>query len=70
MNIWTKHFSNYGVFFFFNTCSRSLVCKVGGTHHVEPKEALRSISSSVVVATDAVFCSRSSFAVSVFCWFT
>ena len=37
----------------FNTCSRSLVCKLGGALHVEPKKALRSISIFVVVATVA-----------------
>ena len=38
---------------FFNTCSRSVVCKVGGTLHVEPKKALISLSIFVVVATVA-----------------
>ena len=44
---WTWTCSNYD--FFSNTCSHSLVCKVGGTIHVEPKKALRSISIFVVV---------------------
>ena len=54
-------------FFFFNTCSRSLVCKEGGTLHVEPKKALRSISIFVVVATVAASVSATLFAVSVSC---